>query len=112
MSIYPKSVRCIHYLLPFLIAKLQAEGNWWKDNADLLERRLKRRGLEATLKEEEEKIGQLHNYVREQEFNYIEMQRQLANISPRATQQGWKEELEKNVAEHFEWITKSVQKNT
>ena len=27
-----------------MIAELQAEGNWWKDNADLLERRLKRRG--------------------------------------------------------------------
>ena len=79
---------------------------------ELLERRIVRRKLREKIADARSRATELHSAVREQEFNYIEMQRQLANISPRATQQGWKEELDQNVAEHFEWITKSVQKNT
>lgn len=38
--------------------------------------------------------------------NEQELKTQRLMLSPRALQQGWKEELDSNIGQHREWITK------
>ena len=48
----------------------------------------------------------MYKYVEDQEFNYMELIRQKEAVSPRAIEQGWVEELAKNVRDHRNQITK------
>jgi len=54
----------------------------------------------------QEKVQDMYKYVEEQEFNYVELIRQRDQVSPRAIEQGWVEELNKNIRDHRNWITK------
>ncbi|GMH99477.1 hypothetical protein TrVE_jg3868 [Triparma verrucosa] len=85
---------------------LKSEEQFMKDYIFVLRRRLKRLGLEEKNKELGEKVKDMFAYVEEQEFNYSELIKQRDAVSPRAIEQGWVEELNVNIRDHRNWITK------
>ena len=48
--------------------------------------------------------------VRTVEYDYVGLQRERARVSPRAVEQGWVEELDKNVDEHRVLVTDAKMK--
>ena len=89
-----------------VLAMLAAEETYYDGRVELLERRIERRELEAKIAAAKARDAELHDAVLQHETFFVEMERQLANLSPRAIQQGFEEELKHHVAEHKEWITK------
>ncbi|GMH72347.1 hypothetical protein TL16_g05891 [Triparma laevis f. inornata] len=85
---------------------LKSEEQFMKDYNFVLKRRLTRLGLEEKNKELGEKVRDMFAYVEEQEFNYTELIKQRDAVSPRAIEQGWVEELNVNIRDHRNWITK------
>jgi hypothetical protein len=85
---------------------LGSEEQFYQDHIRLLEKRLKKAGLKESNEELCSKVAQMYKYVEDQEFNYMELSRQKEAVSPRAIEQGWVEELAKNVRDHRNQITK------
>ena len=48
--------------------------------------------------------------VRSVEYDYVGLRRERARVSPRAVEQGWVEELDKNVDEHRVLVTDAKMK--
>jgi hypothetical protein len=85
---------------------LGSEEQFYADHIRLLERRIKRAGLDEKNNELTAVVNQMYKYVEDQEFNYVELMRQKECVSPRAIEQGWVEELGKNIRDHRNLITK------
>jgi len=83
-----------------------SDEQWWADHVRLLEKRMKKLNLEEKNKVLSTKVNDMYNYVEEQEFAYMELVRQRDAVSPRAIEQGWVEELNENIRDHRNWITK------
>ena len=85
---------------------LASEEQFQADYVRLLRKRLNRLGLDEKNEELLQKVNDMYNYVEEQEFSYMELVRQRDQVSPRAIEQGWVEELTTNIKDHRNWITK------
>mmetsp|Transcript_9918 Transcript_9918/g.20190 ORF Transcript_9918/g.20190 Transcript_9918/m.20190 type:complete len:962 (-) Transcript_9918:30-2915(-) len=85
---------------------LKSEEQFQADYVRLLKKRLNKLALKEKKEELHEKVNDMYKYVEEQEFNYVELVRQRDQVSPRAIEQGWVEELNKNIRDHRNWITK------
>ncbi|CAM9676395.1 unnamed protein product [Ectocarpus sp. 6 AP-2014] len=85
---------------------LAAEEEWERENMEIKQRRSRRMMLEEKLEAAAEAEAAAHAAVFELENNEQELKTQRMMLSPRALQQGWKEELDSNIGQHKEWITK------
>ncbi|CAN0017844.1 unnamed protein product [Ectocarpus sp. 4 AP-2014] len=85
---------------------LAAEEEWERENMEIKQRRSRRMMLEEKLEAAVEAEAAAHAAVFELESNEQELKTQRMMLSPRALQQGWKEELDSNIGQHKEWITK------
>ncbi|GMH62608.1 hypothetical protein TrRE_jg12385 [Triparma retinervis] len=85
---------------------LKSEEQFQADYVRLLKKRLAKLELKDKNDDLKEKVKDMYQYVEEQEFNYVELVRQRDQVSPRAIEQGWVEELNKNIRDHRNWITK------
>ncbi|CAM9395212.1 unnamed protein product, partial [Hapterophycus canaliculatus] len=85
---------------------LAAEEEWERENMEITQRRSRRMKLEERLEAAVEIEAAAHAAVFELESNEQELKTQRMMLSPRALQQGWKEELDSNIGQHKEWITK------
>ncbi|CAM9644897.1 unnamed protein product [Discosporangium mesarthrocarpum] len=91
---------------------LAAEEDWERENIQISERRIARMGLRERLDQALQAEGAAHKEVYLHEVGEargmgreLQMQRQM--LSPRALEQGWKEELDDNVLQHRAWVTKN-----
>jgi hypothetical protein len=88
-----------------VVAELASEGSYWHNellNKQRLYRKKNFEQLDAELLAEEEI---LNAEIKQLEANYVEMMRQRRQISPRGLEQGWREELDENTANHRIMIT-------
>ncbi|CAM9177193.1 unnamed protein product [Scytosiphon promiscuus] len=86
---------------------LAAEEEWERENMEITQRR--RKLHTCTMKRcPTVAVNAVTKYLRcrFRESNEQELKTQRMMLSPRALQQGWKEELDSNIGQHKEWITR------
>ncbi|CAM9356580.1 unnamed protein product, partial [Choristocarpus tenellus] len=84
---------------------LAAEEAWERENLEVLKRRVGSTQLKERLQEAKQAEVEAHYKVYKTEKNAEELCTQQQMLSPRALQQGWKEELDRNIEQHKSWIT-------
>eukprot|EP00752_Nemacystus_decipiens_P005346 g4847.t1 len=84
---------------------LAAEEEWERENMEITQRRSRRMMLEERLEDAVKAEAAAHAVVFELESNEQELKTQRMMLSPRALEQGWKEELDSNIGQHKDWIT-------
>ncbi|CAM9262424.1 unnamed protein product [Chrysoparadoxa australica] len=86
---------------------LASEEDSTKERISTMKRRVQRLGLREKLADLLEKEKLEHESVSQHLSAAKELELQKTMLSPRALQQGWKEELETNLMQHREWITEA-----
>jgi len=90
-----------------VVAELASEGTYALELFKLKERLLKKMHFEEKEAVYLERVSELNKSIKALEQSYVTLMTQRRQISPRAISQGWREELELNISDHREDMTKS-----
>jgi hypothetical protein len=88
-----------------VVAGLSAEMSYFLEQYESKQRQFRRKKLEEKQEALEDVQSLAHEKIRSLEISHTELNRQRRLVSPRAIQQGWREELVKNIEEHRQQIT-------
>jgi hypothetical protein len=88
-----------------LLEMLAVEAEWAAEHRNKLIRSLSHRGYDPHIDDYSKRMDNLVEDIRQHEYDFLELKRELGRLSPRAVQQDWGADLTKNIDQHRKWIT-------
>lgn len=87
------------------MAILKAEEVWLDKELLALGKFRNKADIDGQIKTLEAEWVQVQNTISEKEFDLVSLQTERIKLSPRAVEQGWSAQLDRDVAQHREWVT-------
>jgi hypothetical protein len=91
-----------------VLERLRAEDQHQVDVIVKLEKRLVKSKADALCAQLRKKLDKSGANIRELEYNFLHLKMERMSVSPRATAQGWTEELDNNIEDHRRYVRISV----
>ena len=88
-----------------LLDVLAVEAEWWADERERLQRRRDGKKYPERIKALSRELRTLHDEIHQHEYDYLDLDEQRHMLSPRAIEQTWAAEIDRDLDQHWAWIT-------